>query len=375
MQAVDRGQPAGCFHGGAFFDAIGDEFDALERSRDVINADVLDAWFPPSPKVLEALREHLPWLVRTSPPTGCEGLVRAIARGRGVPEECVLPGAGSSSLIFLTLPRWLTQSSRALVLDPSYGEYTHVLEQVIGCRVDRLPLSRADDYAVDLSRLEACFREEYDLIVLVNPNNPTGRHVPRAELEEVLTRVPARTRVWVDEAYVEYAGPNESLERFASQTRNVVGCKSMSKVYALSGLRAAYLCASPVLLEDLRTLTPPWAVSLPAQVAAVNALDDPDYYARRYRQTHTLRSRLMDELSALGQVQLVPGVANFVLCHLDPDAPEAATVLQQCRAHNLFLRDASATAPTLGKRAVRIAVKDSETNRRMVEVLRKVICG
>ena len=149
----------------------------------------------------------------------------------------------------------------------------------------------------------------------------------------------------------------------------------MSKVYALSGLRVAYLCASPPLLEDLRTLTPPWAVSLPAQVAAINALDDPDYYGRRYGQTHTLRSRLVDELSALGQMQFVPGVANFVLCHLDPDAPEAATVLQQCRAHNLFLRDASATAPTLGKRAVRIAVKDSETNRQMVEVLRKVMDG
>jgi histidinol-phosphate/aromatic aminotransferase/cobyric acid decarboxylase-like protein len=108
-------------------------------------------------------------------------------------------------------------------------------------------------------------------------------------------------------------------------------------------------------------------------VAAVNALDDPDYYARRYRQTNTLCSRLVDELSALGQMQLVPGVANFVLCHLDPDAPEAATVLQRCQEYNVFLRDASTTAPALGKRALRIAVKDSETNGRMVEVLRKAL--
>jgi hypothetical protein len=66
-------KPAECFHGGAFFDAIGDEFDQLHRSASIINADVLDAWFPPSPRVVAALEEHLPWLMRTSPPAACEG--------------------------------------------------------------------------------------------------------------------------------------------------------------------------------------------------------------------------------------------------------------------------------------------------------------
>ena len=60
--------PAPCYHGGAFFEAIGPSFDGLERSREIINADVLDAWFPPAPSALAALREHLPWLARTSPP-------------------------------------------------------------------------------------------------------------------------------------------------------------------------------------------------------------------------------------------------------------------------------------------------------------------
>src|SRR5437870_4665230 len=92
-----------CYHGGAFFGAIGDEFDTLSRSADVISADVLDAWFPPSLMVTAALSEHLPWLVRTSPPTGCEGLVRTIARARNIPESCVLAGGGSSDLIFLSL--------------------------------------------------------------------------------------------------------------------------------------------------------------------------------------------------------------------------------------------------------------------------------
>ena len=163
------------YHGGAFFDAIGREFDDLERVGDVISADVLDAWFPPSPAVIEVLREHLSWAVGTSPPTESEGLVSRIAQTRGVSRESLLAGAGSSSLIFLALRHWLTQESRALVLDPSYGEYAHVLENVIGCSVDRLVLSRADGYQVDIERLERRLRGRHDLVVIVNPNNPTGR--------------------------------------------------------------------------------------------------------------------------------------------------------------------------------------------------------
>lgn len=358
-------KPAGCFHGGAFFTAIGDEFERLDRSASIINADVLDAWFPPSPRVLLALHDHLPWLLRTSPPTGCEGMIRTIARMRGVDARCVLPGAGSSSLIFLALREWLSRSSRVLLLDPTYGEYAHVLEKVIRCRVDRLVLSRDDDYDVDLDRIDA---KGYDLILLVNPNSPTGRHVPRREMERFLRNVPATTLVWIDETYVEYVGAGESVEEFAVTRTNVVVCKSMSKTYALSGARCAYLCASPHLLERLRAITPPWAVSLPAQVAAVAALQDRRYYIERYRETTELRAGLYDALSSMN-LDVVPGVANFLLCHLPDDAPTAAEVVSRCREMGLFIRDVSSMGSSLGARAIRIAVKDRETNERMIEIL------
>ncbi|HKS36484.1 MAG TPA: aminotransferase class I/II-fold pyridoxal phosphate-dependent enzyme [Verrucomicrobiae bacterium] len=365
-------KPAACFHGGAFFASIGEKFDSLHRIQTIINADVLDAWFPPAPGVLTALHEHLPWLLRTSPPTGCEGLVETVAGARGVAPENLLPGAGSSDLIFRAMRQWLTPASNALILDPTYGEYAHVLEQVIGCTVDRLALGRANHYAVDLARLEAAFADDYDLVVLVNPNSPTGRHIPRAELGRVLRCAPLRTRVWVDETYVEYAGAGESLERFAAQSENVIVCKSMSKVYALSGARAAYLCAGPHQLEALRAITPPWVVSLPAQVAAVRALQDPRYYTDRYRETSTLREHLAAQLRALGW-EIVPDVANFLLCHLPDAGPDAATVVAQCRKHGLFLRDAAMMGSRLGRHAIRIGVKDADTNRRMTEIIRQVL--
>ncbi len=89
---IPMDKPTSAFHGGAFFDAIGHEFDDLTRVKKVISADVLDAWFPPSPKVVEALQNNLNWTITTSPPTDSEGLIARIADVRGLNPKLSCPG-------------------------------------------------------------------------------------------------------------------------------------------------------------------------------------------------------------------------------------------------------------------------------------------
>jgi histidinol-phosphate/aromatic aminotransferase/cobyric acid decarboxylase-like protein len=362
-----------CFHGGAFFEAVGPGFDCLDRRKSIVNADVLDAWFRPSPRVLGALQEHLDWLIRTSPPTHCEGLREAVAKHRGVHPTNILPGAGSSDLIYRAFRHWLRRESRVLLLDPCYGEYQHVLERVIGCRVERLTLSRRGQYKVDLDQLAARIKGGIDLVVLVNPNNPTGRHIQRAELEGLLSAVPSETRVWIDEAYIDYVGAAESLEQFAAESENVIVCKSMSKAYALSGMRVGYLCGSPHQLSDLISLTPPWVVGLPAQVAAVRALEDRTYYEQQYRRTHQFRAEMHRALLGIGIREIVPGEANFLMFHLDDSQPAAGEVIDFARQAGVFLRDVTNMGSHLGSRALRIALKDPNGNERTLRALQKAL--
>jgi histidinol-phosphate/aromatic aminotransferase/cobyric acid decarboxylase-like protein/N-acyl-L-homoserine lactone synthetase len=357
-----------CYHGGEFFQAIGDDFKTLERKDAIINADVLDAWFDPAPSVVTKLAEHLPFVLRTSPPTGCDGMRRAIARARGVPEDSVLPGAGSSDLIFAGLRHWVTPRSRVLILDPMYGEYAHVLEKVIGARVDRLVLSRTRAYDLNPADLLAEIGRGYDWVVLVNPNSPTGRHMSRDSLASALSEAPG-TRWWIDETYIDYVNPDQSLETCAAASRNVVICKSMSKAYALSGARAAYLCGPAGMMDELRPLCPPWSVSLPGQIAACEALNALDYYRARWEETGVLRAALREGLQGLGW-DVVPGCANFLLCHLPPAAPEAAVLVERARMHGLFVRDVANMGVSVGARTLRVAVKDHRTNLAMVEILR-----
>jgi histidinol-phosphate/aromatic aminotransferase/cobyric acid decarboxylase-like protein/N-acyl-L-homoserine lactone synthetase len=361
----------GCYHGGASFEAIGDEFGELANASRIISADVLDAWFDPAPTVLEKLGKNLSFALRTSPPTGCEGMRRVIARARGVGVENILPGAGSSDLIFAAFGAWVTRDSRVLILDPMYGEYAHVLEKVIGVCVDRLRLARETAYDVEPDDLRARLACGYDWVILVNPNSPTGRRVPTPALIEALSSAPPTTRAWIDETYLDYAG-DESLERYAAASANVVVCKSMSKAYALSGVRAAYLCGPASMIQNLRASCPPWSVSLPGQIAACEALRASDYYQRRWRETGELRRDLADALAALGW-DVVPGCANFLLCHLPPDGPSAATVAAKARAYGLFLREVGDMGTALGAHALRVAVKDGETNDLMYRILKRML--
>jgi histidinol-phosphate/aromatic aminotransferase/cobyric acid decarboxylase-like protein len=128
-------------------------------------------------------------------------------------------------------------------------------------------------------------------------------------------------------------------------------------------------------LADLIPWTPPWAVSLVAQVAAVRALEDPAYYAERYAETHWLREKLVDGLRSFGIQEIVPGRASFVMFHLEEEHPTVGALMKESRESGVYLRDVSSMGTHLGTRALRVAVKDNRSNRIILETLEKVLCG
>lgn len=339
--------PAACVHGGRGLETLDPQG---------VHADVLDAWFEPAPAVLHALRQ--PADVRTTPPARAETLVNAIAASRGIDPRGVVLGAGSSDLIYRCFFAWLTPRSRVLLLDPTYAEYAHVLD-TIGCRVTRLALDPARDFRLDPADVPP---GDFDLAVLVNPNNPTGVLCPSAP--DIVECLGPDTLVWVDETYMDYAGREHSLCKAAQARPNLVVCTSLSKSHALSGLRVAYLCAHPATLEAIRARTPPWQVGRLAQRAAVAALENEAYYAARREDTAVLRRAMEAWLRARGW-RVVPGAcANFVMCR-PPPGLDARAAVEACAADKVYLRLVHAA----GEDWVRIAVRHAEDAVKVREAL------
>ena len=372
MGAEDK-EGDSCFHGGAFFEGIGVEFNNLDEKDNIISADVLDAWFPPAPKIQEVIQSYLPWIIKTSPPTNSEGYIKTISEHRTLNRESILPGAGSSDLIFRIFNQWLRPSSKVLILDPTYGEYSHILNKIIKCKVERLELKREEGYNINIDKLREKLNQKFDLFVWVNPNSPTGLHVNKSEVEMALLDNKSCNRIWIDETYIEYAGRDQTLEKFAEKSNNIFVCKSMSKVYALSGLRSAYLCSNPKNIRPLTRITPPWVISLPAQIASSYALKEEDYYLKKYQETNELRAALILELKQIGIDEIVPGIANFIMFHFSSDKFSASRIVNECKKKKLYLRDISGMGSSLKDNAIRMAVKDINTNKKMIKVFRECI--
>ena len=360
--------PVHAFHGGASFDAIGSDFTNLHRRTEIVDADVLDAWYEPSPRVLATLREYLPWLVKTSPPTHGDGLRTAIAARHGLQAANVLLGGGTSALMYLAFPRLVRAGETVAVLDPMYGEYRHVFEHVIGARVVGCQLDEANGFRPDLQRIAATVAaQRASLLVLVNPNSPTGVGFTAAELRALLALLPASVRVWIDETYVDFAPDVPTAEPLVGTDARLIVAKSLSKFFALSGLRIGYLCADARWLTELERWNPPWSAGLLAQVAAMRALEDYAWYRARAEETHGLRRALAGAIDALDGLRTVPSVTNFVLFATERvPAPE---LVRRCREHGVYLRDCGSLSEHFGTRFVRTAVKDAAGNARIAMAL------
>jgi len=361
-----------CYHGGASWDESGFDFN---RRRELVVADVLDSPFPPCPEVMKLISDNLISSCHESPPTQCEPLIEKISQVRSIDESNILVSSGSSSLMFSLMPNLLNKESRVLILSPMYGEYLHILNHLIGCHVTHFPLYPEDGFVIDSASFIEVARQ-HDAVIIVNPNSPTG--VYNDELGAMISRILSNMEnksnckmIWVDETYIEYVDDAVSLESLTSKHEELIICKSMSKCYALSGLRVAYAVTAKA--SFLRRFIPPWSVSLPAQIGAIAALSNQEYYAEQYSIVHQNRVELNQQLIQLG-FQTYPSVANYILTKLpDSVAHSSNQFISLCREQDVFIRDAENMGVTLDSRYVRFAVKSKTENQRIIHCVRELL--
>ncbi|CAN5508908.1 hypothetical protein BH11ARM2_BH11ARM2_12590 [soil metagenome] len=172
-----------------------------------------------------------------------------------------------------------------------------------------------------------------------------------------------KTRILVDETYINYLFPAPTLEKWAGPIPNLFVLRSLSKTLAHSGCRVGYMVGATDELDWFNRLTPPWNVSSFAQIAAIRALEDPNYYDERYGQTHALRRDLACRIQKTGY-EVKEGV-NGVLVSVQ----DAEGLVQDMASKGLYIRNTGRTAPSLGNEWVRIAVKDPDTQDRMLSKL------
>ena len=236
----------------------------------------------------------------------CERLCRLAAEKLGIGPGNILFGNGSNQLLYL-LPR-LFEAKRAVVIAPGYLEYRAACET---CGLQVVPFGLREDMTADPEALERMIRPG-DLVILGNPNNPNGSAWPAPVLSGIIQRNPETCFV-VDEAFMEFLPDGFSLVS-RDLPPNVVLLRSMTKFYALPGIRIGFCIGSEELISKLRRIQPEWMLGSAALSVAEFLFSLEDSYAERCRKgISELREELFSALNVLPGVTAYPSMANFIL--------------------------------------------------------------
>ncbi len=295
----------------------------------------------------------------------CRALSGALAQAEGVDPDWCLCGNGAADLIYrAALAR---RPARALVTAPAFSEYEAALE-LVQCRTDRFVLREEDDFGLDQGFVEAV-GPETDMVFLCQPNNPTGRAVPRPLLERVLERCRAvGALLVVDECFCDFLDDpgGFTMTGLLGEYGNLLVLKAFTKLYAMAGLRLGYcLCSDRALLDAMRGAGQPWAVSGPAQAAGAAALGETEYVRDLRALIGQERPRLAAELSRLG-FRVIPGEANYLLFR------SHTPLIQPLRERGILLRDCG-NYHGLEAGWYRAAVRTAEENDRLTAALEEIL--
>lgn len=272
----------------------------------------------PSPLALQAIHSHLADLHRY-PDSNVYYLKQRLSHHLGIEPEQLIIGNGSDEILDLIVRTCLSPGEEVLSVTPTFLMYG-LITQAAGGVFRPIPLR---DFRVDLEAVLTALTPQSKLIILNNPNNPTGTVFYRAEWENFLRALPAGVVVVLDEAYIDFVDSEDipaGLE-YLDEWRPLIGLRTFSKAYGLAGLRIGYGYGPSELLGYLNRLRMPFSVNSLAQAAALAALDDQDFLHRTRQVVREGLAYLCQELDRLG-VGYVPTQANFLLIHLERDSQE-----------------------------------------------------
>ena len=320
----------------------------------------------PSARVLEAAQNVN---LAAYPDPDCLKLREAIGGALGVEPSHILPGNGSTELIHLLARACLYQEDTALIFAPTFGEYaTACLIQGVEPVLLSPPSPELAErlFHWDLQgALVSVATLRPALVFLCNPNNPTGVYLSEADVRSIAEALQGIGLLALDEAYVSFVEDSWDSTPLLS-LGNVALLRSMTKDYALTGLRLGYMLAPGEIVERVRRFQYSWSVNAPAQAAGIAAIADREQVGRGREAVRVGKEYLMDVARSL-RLECPPGSANFVLLRVGHAHEVRMALLQR---HRICVRDCTSFGLP---QYIRVGVRTMDDNRRLAEALADVI--
>ncbi|MDH5793782.1 MAG: threonine-phosphate decarboxylase CobD [Candidatus Bathyarchaeota archaeon] len=317
-------------------------------------------------KVLQSIRQRLS-LIKNYPDPDHEWLIETLSNYVGVKPNNIIVGNGSTELIYLFTEVFLESGYDAVIPIPTFGEYKTATMRV-GGRPLLLRCDPAKNFRLKFQKLEKAISKKTRIIFFCNPNSPTGILYEKDEVLRIV-RLAAEKNVLVflDEDYVDFVDDDKrySMAEYVTRYNNLFVLRSLTKFFALAGLRIGFGIASPDVVMTLKKAKMPWSVNSLAMFAATEAVKDGDFIKKSRLLISRSKRHMQKMLQEIPWLKVYPSETNFFLIEIAKVDLTSTQLKEGLARKGLLIRDCS-DFDGLNNRFFRVSVNKTEENKKLI---------
>ncbi|MBM7685927.1 pyridoxal phosphate-dependent aminotransferase [Defluviitalea raffinosedens] len=325
-----------------------------------------------SPKAKKELAQNLD-LISTYPDRKYTQLRQKIAKYTGADFESILVGNGSTELISLFIT--LIHPKKSLIIGPTYSEYEREIF-LNGGQAEYYPLKETLNFQLDIENLKTHLSDEINLLVICNPNNPTGSYISQKDLGIILDYCASKNiYVMIDETYIEFVENMDEITAvpLSKSYDNMMILRGISKFFSAPGLRFGYgICGNPELIRRMNEIKNPWTINILASFGAGIMLEDSEYISATKKLIHSERTKIYNTLKDWKNIKVYKPCANFVLFKLLRNDITSSMIFEKLIEKHMIIRDAS-SFPFLNSSYMRFCFLLPEQNQKLLDALEEII--
>ena len=310
----------------------------------------------------------------------------------------IILGNGATEIIFLFMK--VINPKKILIVSPTFGEYERAVKatEISGdtvslsssngdnknienkkIEIEYFELKESDDFKLNIGNLKNELENKYDLLIICNPNNPTGKFLKLAQTEEILKECNKYdTKLFIDEAFIEFLedGMKESIINTEGNKKNLFVTRAFTKFFAIPGLRLGYgMYFDKELEKKISEKKEPWSVNNFAEMAGLTVLDDAEYIEKTLKWIAEEKIYMYEKLNKISGMKVYETEVNFITGKIDEklfsEGLNVKILREKMLEQGILIRDAS-NFKFLDERFFRLAIKDRASNERVIEVMKEI---
>ena len=346
------------------------------------------------------ITENLEILERYPDPDYIE-LRQKLAHLNKVDISNIILGNGAIEIIFLFME--VINPKKILIVSPTFGEYERAVKatervedsSILGdsnkkkddeksfgkqkIEIEYFELKESDDFKLNIHNLKNELEKKYDLLIICNPNNPTGKFLKLDETEEILKECNKyNTKLFIDEAFIDFLedGIKESIINTKENKQNLFVTRAFTKFFAIPGLRLGYgVYFDKNLEKEISEKKEPWSVNNIAEMAGLTVLDDTEYIEKTLKWITKEKIYMYEKLNEINGMKAYKTEINFITVKIEDKLfskeLNVKILREKMLEYSILIRDAS-NFKFLDERFFRLAIKNRENNDRVIEVLKEI---